>query len=112
MSDREEDGFVIYGVARRRSRVRSISVLLMALACGAATFQTIVNAADWRKSDDAARAVLCNPRSSPEQKRDAIFVLGQHEKKNAASIKQAAEESGIVGEHARNALAAIRDDWR
>lgn len=95
-----------------RGVLRRIGMVMLAACCGAATYQAVVSAYDWRRSDEAARAVLASPRASDEQIRDAIFVLLRHERDTADAIKRLAQRADQVGEHARNAISVGQESWR
>ncbi len=88
-------------------------LLLAATACIAAGYGIAkVNAHDWRTSNERARAVLASPIGSTEHRRDALYVLFRHEQANANAMKTAAQDGGVVGEHARNLLRATQECWR
>lgn len=106
--------------ADRRASLRRRSIALRgaiyALVCAslcAATFQVAtIASAQWRDSDQQARAVLRDPRSTAADQRRALFVLSRHDRENAELVKALAARTDYVGEHARNLVHQARENWR
>jgi hypothetical protein len=84
---------------------------VVATVCMAAGTVCVVNAAEWRSSEEKARAVLSEPRSTVEQRRDALYVLRRYEELDATLYLAEAAREDLAGEHARNHLEVIRKAW-
>lgn len=98
---------------RRRSKVRRMLWPLLLLLCGAATYQSVLSAFDWRASHAAARAILASPQSTDDEWRNALYIVLRHHAEDAKILKGVIDTaSGARLEHAKNGLQFAREQWR